>query len=245
MLCDQNCPPIVTSAQGVFGESTAAAVTAARNAAAAGADSLLVFPPNAWALGHDTQMASQHHTAIAEACSLPILLYRAPLAAGKMSYSINTLQNLIQIDSVAGIKEGSWEVSAYEEAKRLVQSVRPEIAVLGSGDEHLLTCYAIGTEGSQVSLAAIVPKLISDLFDAMSSNDLHTAKELNHLIYPLAAAIYRRDPVYAATARLKTCLMILGEISDDIVKSPCVRCGKEERQTLEALLNRAEYGVYL
>lgn len=47
------------------------------------------------------------------------------------------ITGLLKIDPVAEIKEGSQEVSTYEEAKRLVQSIRPQIAVLDSGDEHL------------------------------------------------------------------------------------------------------------
>jgi len=174
---------------GVSGESTETAVLAATEAARHGANSILVFPPNAWALGHDKEMAVLHHKAIADACSLPIVLYRAPLAAGKQSYSIDTLKGLLAIDAVAAIKEGSWEVAAYEEVKRAIQLHRSDIAVLGSGDEHLMTCYAIGSAGSQVSLATIVPSLIVELFDAMQEGNLHKARECHALIYPLSEII--------------------------------------------------------
>ena len=230
---------------GVAGESTAIAVSSAIDAATHGADSILVFPPNAWALGHDTDMVVLHHQAIADACNLPIVLYRAPLAAGKQSYTLDTLSSLIEIDSVTAIKEGSWEVSAYEEARRAVQAYRPEIAVLGSGDEHLLTCYAIGTEGSQVSLAAIVPLLIVELFEAMQEGDIFKARERHALIYPLSEAIYRRAPAYRATARLKTCLELLGQFPNDAVKPPMMCSSEDERIALSALLQQSSYRPYL
>jgi 4-hydroxy-tetrahydrodipicolinate synthase len=230
---------------GVAGESTAVAVKAAVAAAERGADSILVFPPNAWAVGHDTGMAVQHHRAIADACGLPMVLYRAPLAAGRQSYSIASLQALIEIDTVTAIKEGSWEVSAYEEARRAVQVIRPDIAVLGSGDEHLMTCYAIGSEGSQVSLAAIVPSLIVALFDAMQAGDLLKARGLHALVYPLSELIYRRIPAYRATARLKTCLQILDRFPNDLVKPPLMQSSDDERSALESLLGQTRYRQYL
>ncbi|MFK7997745.1 MAG: dihydrodipicolinate synthase family protein [Granulosicoccus sp.] len=230
---------------GVAGESTAVAIQSAVDAAEHGADSILVFPPNAWALGHDTAMVKKHHQAIAEACELPMVLYRAPLAAGKQSYSINTLQSLLDIDAVTAIKEGSWEVSAYEEAYHAVIAIRPDVAVLGSGDEHLMTCYAIGSAGSQVSLAAIVPSLIVSLFDSMQANDLSTARRLHALIYPLSNAIYRRSPSYKATARLKTCLKILEQFPTDSVKGPLLRSDASEYSALETLLGGSEYARYL
>ncbi|MFK8081694.1 MAG: dihydrodipicolinate synthase family protein [Granulosicoccus sp.] len=230
---------------GVTGESTAAAVETAVQAAENGANSILVFPPNAWALGHDANMALEHHQAIANASGLPMVLYRAPLASAKQSYSIETLLTLIEIDAVTAIKEGSWEVSAYDEARRAVMFTRPDVAVLGSGDEHLMTCYSIGSAGSQVSLAAIVPGLIVSLFDSMQAGDLATARELHDLVYPLSEAIYRKVPSYMATARLKSCLNVLGQFSEDVVKAPMLGCGVDERDALHILLQRGEYDSYL
>ncbi len=230
---------------GVAGESTAIAVQSAIDAATQGADSILVFPPNAWALGHDRDMVVLHHRAIADACGLPMVLYRAPLAAGKQSYTLDTLLGLIEIDSVTAIKEGSWEVSAYEEARRAVQAYRPDIAVLGSGDEHLLTCYAIGTEGSQVSLAALVPSLIVELFEAMQEGDMFKARERHALIYPLSEIIYRRAPVYRATARLKTSLELLGQFPNDVMKPPMMCSSEGERNALSTLLQQPGYAPYL
>lgn len=229
---------------GVFGESTASAVQAARDAVDGGADSVLVFPPNAWALGHDAAMALTHHRAIADACGLPIVLYKAPLAAARMSYDMVTLRALIEIDAVVAIKEGSWEVAAYEESLRTVQGQRPEVAVLGSGDEHLFTSYVIGSVGSQVSLAAIVPGLVVDLHAAVKAGDLHQARAFHELVYPLALAIYRTAPTYQATARLKCALALLGRIGDDGVKAPYRQCEVNERNVLRGLVNGAEYEPY-
>ena len=80
--------------------------------------------------------------------------------------------------NVVGIKEGSWESARYEANRRLVRAVAPQVAVMASGDEHLLTCMAIGSEGSLVSLAVLVPDLIVALDRAIAASDLATARSV-------------------------------------------------------------------
>ena len=224
---------------GISAEASELAAAEAEDAAECGADAVLVFPPNAWALGHDAEMAVAHHRRIAERTDLPLVLYRAPILAGRMAYGIDTLRRLVEIERVIGIKEGSWEVAAYEEVRRAVHATRPDVAVLASGDEHLLTGYLIGTEGSQVSLAAIIPRTIVALFEAAQARDWARARRLHDGFYALAVAIYRNPPGYLATPRLKTCLAILGRIPDEGVKLPLHRAGREDRAMLLAALDTA------
>lgn len=224
---------------GVTSESTAAACREAEIAAAAKADAVLVFPPNHWAGGFDPEIAQAHHRAVAEASGLPLVLYRAPVT-GRLSYDLDTLDALLELDAVAGIKEGSWEVAAYEEVWRRVKARRPDVAVMGSGDEHLLTSCMIGSDGAQVSLAAIVPETIATFFDACAAGDWAAARALHEGFYGLSVAIYRDRPGYLATARLKTCLKLLGRIRSDRVKAPMrqLRAGEVER--LHAALGVAQ-----
>lgn len=222
---------------GVTSEATEAAVAEAEAAGNAGADAVLVFPPASFALGHDTPMAVAHHQAIA-AVGLPVVLYRAPITAGRLAYDLPTLARLADIDAVVGIKEGSWEVAAYEEVRRTLKAARPELAVLASGDEHLMTGFLVGSDGAQVSLAAIVPNLIVELFATAKAGDWVAARRLHDLIYPIAIAIYRKPPAYRATARLKCCLAILNAITEPTVKQPMQLPPPEEwtilREALEA-----------
>ncbi|WP_372921456.1 dihydrodipicolinate synthase family protein [Roseovarius sp.] len=222
---------------GITSESTRSAVNEATAAAHAGADAVLVFPPNHWGLGLDKTIVIEHHRAIAEACGLPLLLYKAPLAWGRMSYDIDLLSDLCALDAVAGIKEGAWEVSAYEELRRRIKSERPGVSVMASGDEHLMACYQVGTDGSQVSLAAIVPELVAALFDASKSGDWQSARAIHDQIYPLSREIYRRAPAFLATARLKTCLKLLGKISSDRVKRPMRQLADPEVGRLQDVLS--------
>jgi 4-hydroxy-tetrahydrodipicolinate synthase len=224
---------------GIYSENSLEAAAMAGEAEDAGADALLVFPPNGWSLGQDSDAVVAHHRRIAAATRLPLLIYQAPVTAGRMAYPVATLCALVALPSVAGIKEGSWEVAAYEENRRATKAVRPDLAVLGSGDEHLLVSYLIGSEGSQVSLAAVTPGPVVALWRAAQAGDWARARTCHDVIYPLAAAIYRQAPGLFATARLKACLKILGRLRDDRMRPPAEPLGPQEYRRLESALRRA------
>src|SRR4029077_19958745 len=105
-------------------EASLAAAHDARDAQAAGANAVLLFPPNARALGQEEDAVLTHHQYVIAACDLPVLIYQAPVGAGAMAYPVSTLRRLAQLPRVAGIKEGSWEVAAYEANRRAVKAIR-------------------------------------------------------------------------------------------------------------------------
>ncbi|HVX99112.1 MAG TPA: dihydrodipicolinate synthase family protein [Pseudorhodoplanes sp.] len=226
---------------GINAESSDAAQMLARDAAEAGADAIMVFAPFSWSLGVDPRVVLAHHEMIESATSLPIFLFQGSVFAGKTAFSEETLRLLLRLRNVVGIKEGSWETSAYEAVRRLSKSLRPDVAVMASGDEHLLTCFVLGSEGSLVSLAALVPELIVSLDRTVRSGDLAGARALHERIYPLAKAIYGTAPGSLATARLKACLRLLGRIERATCRAPVGELPKQEYDRLEAVL--AECGL--
>ncbi len=232
-------PPPAQIVAGINAESSALAAALARDAAAAGADAILLFPPFSWALSQDLPVIVHHHQAVQAACGLPMLLYQAPVAAAQLAYRADTLTALLALPGVAGIKEGSWETAAYEANRRLVRSVRPDVAVMASGDEHLLSCFVLGSEGSLVSLAALAPAPILALEAAVRQGDLAAAQAAHATIYPLARAIYGTRPSGRATARLKACLHLLGRIDHPTCRAPMSRLPGDEIAGLRAALTVA------
>lgn len=224
---------------GVNRESSLAAARDAEALEALGADALLVFPPNSWALDHAEAAVAIHHAYVRDATCCPLLIYGAPVGAGAMAYSPSVLTTLARESRIVGIKDGSWEVAAYEANRRLLKTVRPDFVVLGSGDEHLLASYLVGSEGSQVSLAAVIPETVCALWDACQAGDWATARAVHEQIYPLAAAVYRDAPGGRATARLKASLRILGRIDCDAVRPPQPAATAGEYRALERALRAA------
>ncbi len=148
---------------------------------------------------------------------------------------METLKRLLEIESITGIKEGSWETSAYEATRRLVKSLRPEVGVMASGDEHLFTCFVIGSDGSLVSLATVVPELIVALDRAVQNGDIQTGRTIHEKLYELAKKVYA-VPGHLATLRLKTCLMLMGKLSSVTSRAPIMVLSDNEKHALHDAL---------
>jgi 4-hydroxy-tetrahydrodipicolinate synthase len=223
---------------GVVAEATTEAARDAQDAAEAGADVVLVFPPFSWALSQDAQMAVTHHRRIAEACGRPLMLYQAGVSSA-MAYKPDVLEALVQLPGIVAIKEGSWESNRYDQNRRLVQKVAPHVAMMASGDEHLLSCFVVGSEGSLVSLAVLMPREIVALDQAVRDGDLATARALHARIQPLANAIYGRAPGGLATARLKACMALLVLWENPLPRPPITALPEAEITALRAALVEA------
>jgi 4-hydroxy-tetrahydrodipicolinate synthase len=223
---------------GVVSEATEDAAQDARDAAEAGADCALVFPPFSWALSQDSQMAVTHHRRIAEVSGLPLMLYQAGVASA-MAYKPDVLEALVQLPGIVGVKEGSWESNRYDQNRRLVKTVAPHVAIMASGDEHMLSCFVVGSEGSLVSLAVLMPNEIVALDRAVRESDLPAARALHARIQPLANAIYGRAPAGLATARLKACMGLLGLWENAAPRPPITMLPEEEIAALRAALIEA------
>ncbi len=224
---------------GVLAEDSREAQCHAADAQESGADALLVFPPFSWALSQEPGMVLRHHRMVVEAADMPMMLYQAGVCAGSMAYPPATLARLVDLPQVVGIKEGSWEVAAYDAHRRLVAAIAPHVEMMASGDEHLLPCFAIGSDGSLVSLAVLMPDEIVALDRAVHRGDMDTARALHRRIQPLANAIYGAAPGGFSTVRLKTCMELLGRWPLGHGRPPIGALDAQERQQLCAALAEA------
>ncbi|WP_137179841.1 dihydrodipicolinate synthase family protein [Roseomonas sp. AR75] len=206
---------------GVNAESSLEAAEEAREARAAGADAIMVFLPNGFALAQTTEMALLHHrTILAAVPGMPTFLFAAHHGAGRMAFTEDTFAALLDLPEVVGVKEGSWEVDRYDALRRICKARRPDVAFCASGDEHLLACMVHGSDGSLVSLADVLPDEIVALDAAVRAGDLAQARALHERLEPLAEAIYGAPPGGRATARLKWCLAEMGVIPDPALRPP-------------------------
>lgn len=219
----------------VCNEATDQAIADGRAAIEAGADAIMVFAPFSWAMGADPRAIVTHHRQIADQTGAALYLFQGSVGSGKLAYSADTLRALLEIDSVVGIKEGSWETRAYEMTRRITRELRPDVAVMASGDEHLFTCFQIGSDGSAVSLAALVPQLIVALDNSTRQGDHETALKIHTALFDLARLIYAA-PGHMAAARIKACLKETDRIPSDFCRAPTPPVESTEREALMAAL---------
>lgn len=223
---------------GINSERADTAARMAEDAARAGADAVMVFPPFSWALGADDRVVIGHHRAVAEAAGIPLFLFQGSVGSGKTAFRPEMLERLLEIESVVGIKEGSWETAAYDATRRLSKRLRPDVAVMASGDEHLFPCFAIGSDGSLVSLAAVVPELIVALDRAVAAGNMAEGRAIHDRLYELARIVYGA-PGHLATLRLKTCLALLDGRTATASRSVIGELSGEEVAALRHALHQA------
>jgi len=202
-----------------------------------GADALLIFPPNSWSFSRSVDQVCKHHEAISKSTDIPIFLYQSTIYSQKLNYEKPIYKRLLKIKNIIGVKEGSWNSKAYVKNYQYLKKINPKFLVMASGDEHLLPCFKYGSDGSLISLAIIMPKKIREMLNSIKEKDFKTAKKLDKEILQLAKAIYGVSPASHATARLKYCLKIMGNIKCEEMRSS-IRIKKNDRSKLTILLKK-------
>jgi len=200
-----------------------------------GANAILIFPPYSWSQGINTQMIYEHHKIISDAVNGPIFIYQSSINSGYLSYTKEILSELTKLKNIIGIKEGSWNTESYIENFKFLKNINQNFLIMASGDEHIYPCFKYASDGSQVSLAAIVPEKIVELITNIENKNFDLAQELDKKLLILAQNIYGKYPPSFATARIKYCLKVLKKIPRDIMRSS-ISLDDEEKIQLEKSL---------
>src|SRR5947207_9329277 len=167
--------PIVN---GVYADGSLEAARIAKMAQQGGAAALLVFPPAIYTFGQRPEMALAHFKRIADATSLPLILFQYPLA-GCQGYPLSTLLEIIEkIPSVKAIKDWSANPQLHERQIRLLQSRARPVNVLTTHSSWLLSSLVLGCAGLLSGSGSVIADLQAKLFRAVRNNDLQTAKEI-------------------------------------------------------------------
>src|SRR5271155_462059 len=227
--------PIVN---GVWADGSLEAVRIARMADEGGASALLVFPPAPFTLGQSQAMAVEHFKRIADATSLPLIVFQYPLATGQ-GYPRDTLLAMIEaVPTIRAIKDWAGNVPQHEMHIRELQSCNPPVNVLTTHSAWLLSSLVLGCNGLLSGSGSVIPDLHAALFQAVGANDLAEAKRLNDRIYPLARVFYA-DPWADMHNRMKEALVLLGRLTRAVVRPPLVKLQRAEIDRIRAALVEA------
>ena len=226
---------------GIYADGSLEAARIAKMAERGGASCLLVFPPNPLGLGSHSrpEMAIAHFKAIADASDLPIICFQYPLANG-LGYPVDTLMKLVEaVPSVRAIKDWCNSVVQHERQIRLLQSLPRPVNVLTTHSSWLFSSLVLGCNGLLSGSGSVIADLQSALWQAVRSNDLARARQLNDRIFPIAQAFYA-DPFVDMHNRMKEALVILGRIPCAAVRPPLVKLSDAEVTRIRKALDDAK-----
>jgi 4-hydroxy-tetrahydrodipicolinate synthase len=224
---------------GVVAESTWESVQYARDAREAGANAILVFPPNGFRGGASaaSDVPLAYFSSIADAVDIPIVIFQFPLATG-LWYPPEVLARLCEIDRVVAVKDGIGDLERYEDDLHAIRSTGREISVLSSNNTLLVPSFVVGADGVLSGLGALAPDLIADAFDAVQVRDLERARAANGMLYPITRAIYRYPYSYWHV-RIKEALVMTGRLTRAVVRPPLRGLPEEERPALRQALSHS------
>jgi 4-hydroxy-tetrahydrodipicolinate synthase len=146
----------------------------------------------------------RHFSAVAEATSLPIVLYNVP---GRTGCNIDAamLTRLATIPRVVGVKEASGNITQMVE---ICRAVPPEFLVLSGDDALTLPLMAIGGRGLISVASNAVPAEMAQLVEAAERGDYAAARQLHHRLVPLMLGNFVESnpgPVKFAMAAMGLC----------------------------------------
>jgi 4-hydroxy-tetrahydrodipicolinate synthase len=224
---------------GVYADGTHEAVELARDARAAGAAGLLVFPPTLfmWGAQLKPDMVLRHFSVLADAVDLPLIVFEYPLASG-IGYSPETLALLCKIPSVAGVKDWSNDIVAYEKNLRVLRAAERPVAMLSSFTMSLMPSFLLGADGCISGMGSVAADLQAALFAAVAAGDLERARRINDRLAPLVAVFYA-PPFVDMHNRMKEALVLLGRIPAAHVRPPLTPISDEERHRIRLALHEA------
>ncbi len=226
---------------GVYAEGGVQAARIARMADRGGASCLLVFPPNALALGAMSrpEMVVNHFKAIADATDLSLIAFEYRLESG-MGYPLDTLLQLAQeVPSVRAIKDWCNNPVLHERHIRVLQNLARPVNVLTTHSAWLLSSLVLGCNGLLSGSGSVIADLHSALFQAVQKKDLARAREIYDRIYPLVDVFYA-DAFVDMHNRMKEALVILGRIPCAAVRPPLVKLDNAEIARIRRALEQAK-----
>src|SRR6185436_14259944 len=166
------------------GFSVALGAQLARQAAAAGASGILVFPP--YYPGAEDDGPVRYYTGIGESTSLGMLIY----SRDWFHPSAAMVERLAAIETLIAWKDGQGDVRRLQ---ILMNRVGDRLHWIGgAGDDLVPAYYAAGIRAYTSSVSNVSPRLALALHDYASAGDARLPGVMSELIVPLYALRGRR-----------------------------------------------------
>lgn len=213
---------------GTGANNTVEAIALSKAAEQAGADYTLSVVP--YYNKPSQEGIYQHFKAIAEATSIPMVIYNVP-GRTVVSMSNDTILRLAEIPNIVGVKEASGKIGSNIE---LINSVPEGFAVLSGDDPTGLPFMLCGGHGVVTVAANVAPKLFADMCRAALEGDIATARRLNEQLIPIYNTMFC-EPSPAAP---KWGLSLLGKCEPH-VRLPLVALTEAGQAKVRAALEKS------
>ncbi|WP_194841977.1 4-hydroxy-tetrahydrodipicolinate synthase [Gracilibacillus salitolerans] len=177
----------------------------------------------------------QHFRVIAEATTLPVMLYNIP---GRTSVNVNpeTIIDLSKIDNIVSVKEASGNLDVMT---KIIRKTDQDFSLYSGDDNLTLPAVAIGANGIVSVSSHVVGNEMNEMIAACQNGDILRAQELHQFLLPIMQSLFMAPsptPVKAALA--------MNGIDVGGVRLPLVPLNNEEMQLLRHQLHFLQENYY-
>ncbi len=188
---------------------TPTAVRYSRQAAELGADGLMIAPPYYYTPTHDEIF--RHYQAIAEAVSLPIMLYNNPFTTN-VDMPASLVGRLTRaFETVRYIKEASMDVARVYDIVEETEGVMNVFA-----GERIVESYLLGAVGYVNPYGNYLPYATSRIWDFLVQGRIDSAKAIERLVNKLDHIIAEGHPTYGHQCYSKALAAAVGMPVGDV-----------------------------
>jgi len=207
--------------------TTAQTIHLSQFAEQAGADAVTVLTPYFIKPSQPELLA--HYTTIAEAVSLPVMLYANPGYTGT-TLAAETVQTLASIDNIVGIKDSGGDPAV---TRHFIEQAPADFSVLVGNDGLIFDMLKAGGKGAIAATANVVPRLLSGIYEDMQRGETGAAQEKQALLMELRATFSLGTfPVV-----IKEAMEILG-ICSGCTRRPVAPLSAVARRSLQQVIDR-------
>jgi 4-hydroxy-tetrahydrodipicolinate synthase len=217
--------PIVS---GVSELTTARAVVFARDAEEIGVDGLMLLPAMVYV--PTAEELYTHFKAVAEATSLPIMLYNNP-PAYRVSIGFDVLEKLAAIPNVVAVKESAPDPRRFTD---LINRFGDRFRLMAGLDDVALEGVLLGARGWVSGLTSAFPRESVALMRAAETRNLDTALAIYRWFMPLLHLDAEHDLVQS----IKLAEQIMGRGSER-VRMPRMPLTGARRAEVIAMVEKA------
>nr|WP_298721045.1 dihydrodipicolinate synthase family protein [uncultured Steroidobacter sp.] len=212
---------------GVSELSTDRAVQFAQDAEKIGVDALMALPAMVYVPKPEELYA--HFKAIAEATSLPIMLYNNP-PAYRVSIDLDTLERLASLKNIVAIKESAPDPRRFTD---IINRLGDRYKLLAGLDDVALEGLLLGASGWISGLTSAFPRESVELVRAVDRGDWERARRIYRWFMPLLHLDAEHDLVQS----IKLAEQIMGRGSER-VRMPRLPLSGQRRAEVTAMVEK-------
>lgn len=217
--------PVVT---GVSEFDTRRAIAYARDAEKLGADGLMLLPAMVYVPKPEELVA--HFKAVAEATSLPIMLYNNP-PAYRVNIGTDVLRQLEGVKNIKAVKESAPDTRRFTD---LINEFGDRFDIFAGLDDVALEGMMLGAKGWVSGLTSAFPEESVQLIAAFERGDIEEARSIYRWFMPLLHLDAEHDLVQT----IKLAEQIMGRGSE-LVRMPRMALTGARRAEIIAMVEKA------